>query len=124
MQNKITVIITIRNRDTLRIEKQIASIRSAGADPAFHIVDYGSQESYAKQYCTLCIKYNLQYTHIYTEDLPWNKCKALNYGTKTADTPFIVTTDADMLYESNPFKYCLDNYEDKTMYHKIGRAHV
>lgn len=117
MQNKITVIITIRNRDTLRIEKQIASIRSAGADPAFYIVDYGSQESYAKQYCTLCTKFNLQYTHIYAEGLPWNKCRALNYGAKTAKTPFIVTTDADMLYESNPFKYCLDNYEDKTMYH-------
>ena len=103
MHNKITVIITIRNRDTLRIEKQIASIRSAGADPAFHIVDYGSDEFYAKQYCTLCTKFNLQYTHIYTEGLPWNKCRALNYGAKTADTPFIVTTDADMLYESNPF---------------------
>lgn len=117
MQNKITVIITIRNRDTLRIEKQIASIRSAGADPAFHIVDYGSDEFYAKQYCTLCTKFNLQYTHIYAEGLPWNKCRALNYGAKTAKTPFVVTTDADMLYQGNPLQYCLDNYQDKTMYH-------
>ena len=117
MQDKITVVITIRNRDTLRIEKQIASIRSAGADPAFHIVDYGSDEFYAKQYCTLCTKLNLQYTHIYAEGLPWNKCRALNYGAKTAKTPFIVTSDVDMIYEGNPFKYCLDNYENKTMYH-------
>jgi|GEM_PF-1583553 len=117
MHDKITVIITIRNRDTLRIEKQINSIRSAGATPVFHIVDYGSDEFYTKQYSDLCTKHNLQYTHIYAEGLPWNKCRALNYGAKIAKTPFIVTTDADMLYESNPFQYCLDNYQDKAMYH-------
>ena len=56
MHDKITVIITIRNRDTLRIEKQINSIRSAGATPVFHIVDYGSDEFYTKQYSDLCTK--------------------------------------------------------------------
>ena len=117
MKDKITVIITIRNRDTLRMEKQIASIRSAGATPAFHIVDYGSDEFYAKQYSALCTKLNLEYTHMYAEGLPWNKCRALNYGAKTADTPFIVTSDADMIYEGNPFQYCIDNYKDKIMYH-------
>ena len=50
MHDKITVIITIRNRDTLRIEKQINSIRSAGATPVFHIVDYGSDEFYKAVY--------------------------------------------------------------------------
>lgn len=117
MKDKITVIITIRNRDTLRMEKQIASIRSAGATPAFHIVDYGSDEFYAKQYSALCTKLNLEYTHMYAEGLPWNKCRALNYGAKTTDTPFIVTSDADMIYEGNPFQYCIDNYKDKIMYH-------
>lgn len=117
MHNKITVIITVRNRDTVRIENQVASIRKNGANPLFHIVDYGSDEVFAKQYSALCTKLNLQYTHIYAEGLPWNKCRALNYGAKTANTPFVVTSDADMLYQANPFQYCLDNYKDKTMYH-------
>lgn len=117
MQDKITVIITIRNRDMYRIENQVASIRKTGANPLFHIVDYGSNETYAKEYAALCNKLNLEYTHMYAEGLPWNKCRALNYGAKTADTPFIVTSDADMVYEGNPFQYCIDKYKDKTMYH-------
>ena len=117
MKDKITVVISIRNRDTQRIENQVQSIRSTGSEPSFHIIDYGSDAAYAHLYAEMCRKLDMQYTHMYAEGLPWNKCRALNYGAKTAKTPFIVTSDADMLYEGNPFQYCLDNYQDKTMYH-------
>lgn len=117
MKNKITVIISIRNRDASRIENQVNSIRQNGADPSFHIVDYGSDEEYVKQYEDLCEKMGLRYTHMFAEGLPWDKCKALNYGAKVATTPYIVTSDADMIYEGNPFKWCLDNFEDKCFYH-------
>lgn len=117
MKDKITVIITIRNRDCSRIINQIKSIRDAGADPSFHIVDYGSNEDFAKQYEVVCNQLHLKYTHLYAEGLPWNKCRAINYGAKVATTPFIVTSDVDMLYEGNPFQWCLDNYSEKSMYH-------
>lgn len=117
MQNKITVIITIRNREPWRIEDLVQSVRSHGAAPIFHILDYGSSAEYAAEYEKLCHSLELRYIFTQTEGLPWSRSRALNCGVKPAETPFIVTTDADMLYESNPFKYCLDNYEDKTMYH-------
>lgn len=116
MKDKITVIITIRNRDSWRIEDQVNSIRATGANPSFHVVDYGSDEPFAIAYKTLCEKLNVKYTHMYSEGLPWNKCRALNYGAKAATTPFIVTSDVDMIYETNVFQWCLDHYEDKTLF--------
>ena len=50
MKDKITVVISIRNRDTQRIENQVQSIRSTGAEPSFHIIDYGSDAAYAHLY--------------------------------------------------------------------------
>ncbi len=117
MKDKITVIITIRNRDAERIENQVESVRRNGAAPSFHVVDYGSDAEYSASYKVVCEKLHLQYTHLYAEGLPWNKCRAINYGVEKAETPFIVTSDVDMIYEGNPFQWCLDNYEEKSMYH-------
>ena len=117
MQNQITVIITIRNRESSRIENQVNSIRKYGANPTIHVVDYGSDENYKNQYEKLCAKLNIKFTHMYAEGLPWNKCRAINYGVRQATTPFIVTSDVDMIYTSNPFQWCLDNFEEKCIYH-------
>ena len=54
MKDKITVIITIRNREASRIENQVNSIRKYGANPTIHVVDYGSDEKYKKQYEEIC----------------------------------------------------------------------
>ncbi len=116
MLDKITVIITIRNREAWRISGQVKSIRENGASPHFHIIDYGSDESFANEYKNICTEFNLQYTHMYAEGLPWNKCRAINYGARVATTPFIVTSDVDMIYDGNPFQWCLDNYKEKEIY--------
>ena len=117
MKNKVTIIITIRNRDVSRIENQVNSIRKYGANPTIHIIDYGSDEVFKNQYEVISNKLGIQYTHMFAEGLPWNKCRAINYGVKNATTPFIVTSDVDMIYTSNPFQWCIDNYEEKTIYH-------
>ena len=116
MKDKISVIISIRNRDTHRIENQIQSIRSTGAYPNFHIIDYGSDAAYAHLYTAMCRELGLQYTHMYAEGLPWNKCRALNYGVRHTQTPFVVTSDADVIYDANIFQWCLDNFQDKCFY--------
>lgn len=116
MKDIITVIITVRNREVSRIENQVNSIRKYGANPTIHVVDYGSDEKYKKQYEEICSKLEIQYTHMYAEGLPWNKCRAINYGAKQATTPFIVTSDVDMIYTTNPFQWCLDNYVEKTIF--------
>ena len=117
MKNKITVIASIRNREPWRIRTMVESIRQTGASPSIHIVDYGSTSEYAVEYEALCKELKVKYTHMYTEGLPWIRAHPLNFGARTAKTPFIVTTDIDMLYEGNAFQWCLDNYKDKTIFH-------
>lgn len=116
MTNQITVVTAIRNRESWRIRTMVDSIRATGADPSFHIVDYGSSEEYASEYKSLCKELKIKYTHMFAEGLPWNKCRALNFGAKQAKTPFIVTSDVDIIYENNCFEYFLNNYKEKTIF--------
>lgn len=116
MQEKVTVITAIRNRDAWRIRTMVESIRSTGADPLFHIVDYGSSNQYKYEYETICKELKIKYTYMYAEGLPWNKCRALNYGIKVATTPIIVTSDVDMIHEGNSIQWCLDHYNKNEFY--------
>ena len=79
MKDKITVIITIRNRDAERIENQVESIRRNGADPSFHVVDYGSDAEYSASYKAVCEKLHLQYTSLCRrfalEQMPGNQLR-------------------------------------------------
>ena len=117
MKSQITVITAIRNREPWRIQTMVESIRQTGANPCFHIIDYGSSVDYTDKYKNLCKELGIQYTHMYSEGFPWNKCRALNFGAKQAKTPFIVTSDVDMIYEGNSLKWCLDNYKEKNIFH-------
>ena len=99
MKSQITVITAIRNREPWRIQTMVESIRQTGANPCFHIIDYGSSVDYTDKYKNLCKELGIQYTHMYSEGFPWNKCRALNFGAKQAKTPFIVTSYVDMIYE-------------------------
>lgn len=116
MKDKVTVIISIRNRDAVRIKNQVNSIRGNGEDPSFHVVDYGSEPEYMASYEETCKKLGLQYTHIYAEGLPWNKCRALNYGINVAETEYVVTSDVDMIYEGKCLTWCLSHYNDDEFY--------
>jgi hypothetical protein len=129
MKEKVTVIAVIRNRDPERIVNLATSIREHGADPSFLLVDYGSSEPLSQSYSEISARLGIRYERISSEGLPWNKCHAINCGVRLAKTEYIVTTDIDMLYVSDPIRYCLDHYSGKTSYHiyahwlpKSGRA--
>lgn len=117
MKDKITVIIIIRNRDSWRIENQVKSIRNNGANPSFLIIDYGSNDLYSNTYINVCKNLDLAYHHVFAEGLPWSRSNAINIGVKISVTQFVVISDVDMEYNSNPFEYCLQNYKDKTVFH-------
>ena len=117
MNKLITVITAIRNREAWRIRTMVESIRSTGANPSFHIIDYGSSKEYADEYESLCKELKIKYTHMYSEGLPWNKPRAMNFGARFANTPYIVTSDVDMIYDGNAFQWCLDNHKKKSIYH-------
>jgi len=116
MKNDIDLVITVRDRDTTRLEKQIQSIRQHGADPNISLVDYGSSVEYANKFARIAQNLKLDYIQVYSQGWPWNKCHAINIAVKNSSAPFIVTSDLDMLYDSNPFEYCLNKWRIKQFY--------
>lgn len=117
MNKKISLIISIRNRDYKRIETVVDSIRKNNANPSIILVDYGSKAQMALDYQKTCRELNVEYLRMETEGWLWNRCYAINAGAKKSNTEYIVSTDVDMIYVSNPFSYCLENFRSKTMYH-------
>jgi hypothetical protein len=117
MKDLVSFIIPIRDRPSSALERQIKSLRENGCDPCFLVIDYGSTDFYKRQYEDLCRTLDLGYERMSTEGLPWNKCRAINRGVKLATTEYIVTSDVDMLYSSDPLPYCLQNFAEKTIYH-------
>ena len=117
MKELVTFAIIIRDRESSRVRNVVDSVRANGADPSFIVIDYGSNDDFASQYRAVCESAGLAYERMYTQGLPWSRSHALNRGARLATTKFVVTSDVDMLYTTNPIAYCLANYSPKTMYH-------
>ncbi len=117
MKELVTFAIIIRDRESSRVRNVVDSVRANGADPSFIVIDYGSNDDFASQYRAVCDSEGLAYERMHTQGLPWSRSHALNRGARLATTKFVVTSDVDMLYPTNPIAYCLENYSPKTMYH-------
>lgn len=117
MNDTVTLIIPIRDRDAWRIEKLVGSLRAQGADPCVVVVDYGSTKAYAGQYGALCRSMGLEYERMETEGLPWNKCHAINRGVRIAQTEYICTVDVDVYFVSDPISVCISDPRGKAAFH-------
>jgi hypothetical protein len=117
MKDRVTFGVIVRDRALDRLETLVRSVRDNGADPAFIVVDYGSSDDFADQYQLFCAKEDLRYEKMHTQGRPWNRSHALNRIARMAQTRFVVVSDVDMIYVSNPIAYCLDAFEPDTMYH-------
>jgi hypothetical protein len=117
MKDVVTFVIIVRDREACRVQDVVDSVRENGADPSFIVIDYGSTKVFASQYVALCACVGLRYERVLTQGQPWNRSHAINCGARLAGTKFVVASDVDMLYTSNPIKYCLDHFSGKKMYH-------
>lgn len=113
-----TIIFSLKNRDTKRIERLAKSLQDEHIESKLLLIDFGSYEHNSLQYKDFCQKHNALYVKTYTEGLPWSRAFALNTGIQAADTPFVTTTDADMYFYGNPFAYIArdKNIDKKAFY--------
>lgn len=98
--NSITVVMVIKNRDRIRAEKCINSLLDQTYPCKIIIVDYGSTDRYwypdvfykDPRITLILVKQN---TEIF------NKCRALNIGLKQVTTKYVLSSDIDIIFDSN-----------------------
>lgn len=95
----VTMVIGIRNRNDYRLRNALWSLSNQdypGELTRIVVVDYGSDEDRRRQAFALCERFNAE-----TVSVPapvWSRSKCLNYAIKRADTKFLLSTDADVIF--------------------------
>ncbi len=97
----ISIIYTFRNRDSRRIKKSLDSLaKQVAQNFKVFFVDYGSDANISQEIKNLLDQYEFAtYIYLYTNEQPWNKCKALNYIVKDLKSGYCFTADADIIFD-------------------------
>ncbi|MBL0738885.1 glycosyltransferase [Flavobacterium sp. GN10] len=119
----ITIIFPYRDRDLIRIEKSLDSLRNQ-TNQNFKVlfVDYGSKIQFSNQVRSLVDSYSFaEYFYSYNNKQPWSRSKAINVGLKLTETPFVYIADIDLIFR-NDFVDILFKLQDpkKAYYFKVG----
>ena len=96
----ISIIYAYRNRDLQRIKASLDSLKHQ-TNKSFEVIfiDYGSKPSLASQMEELLELYSFAiYKYFPAETMLWNKSKALNWGIKNANNPYIFIADVDIIF--------------------------
>jgi len=97
---ELAVVLGFRNRDLERVARCLDSL-AAQTFQDFEVifVDYGSDPCVAEA-AQRVVEAREQCRYIYTEarGYPWNRARTLNIGGKMADSEYVMTTDADMVF--------------------------
>lgn len=96
----ISIIYAYHNRDSARIKASLKSLaRQTQQNFEVVLVDYGSEEDYAKEVKAVVEDYEFaNYYYIGHEGLLWCKARALNYGILQATHSSIFIADADLVF--------------------------
>jgi len=97
---ELTIVIGFRNRDIERVKRCLDSLERQTMT-AFRLVfvDYGSARPAAEEVERLVCQYPFcDYIYSETRGYPWNRSHALNTGGRLARSPYLMTTDVDMLF--------------------------
>lgn len=100
MTEYLSVILGFRDRDGQRVDRCLQSLhRQSFTDFRVIFVDYGSSSSAAAEARRIVKKYPFC-TYIYndTRGYAWNRAHALNSGLRLAPSPFVMTSDVDMIF--------------------------
>ncbi|TAF34060.1 MAG: glycosyltransferase [Cytophagales bacterium] len=112
-----SLLLPYRNRDLLRLERCLASLRAQSfEDFELVLVDYGSEKNLAVQVAELCRAYpfvSLIYND--SEGRFWNRSHALNTGLRAAKADFIVTLDVDMIYAPHFLRVLQQHVKPRTL---------
>jgi hypothetical protein len=118
LEPQVTVVYPFRDRNVERLSLSIRSLVNSSTAPfKVTVVDYGSTEKFKKELETFCVENGVHLIRTETEGLPWSRAQALNIGMKAADTPYVATTDIDMVFDSDIISASIENYTDGIKIH-------
>lgn len=110
---RLSAIVPIRNRSGTRLRNCLTSLRWQNIGPEdLEIVlsDFGSEPTHAASVKELAKKFDARV--IRTDEFgDWNRSRALNLGIQGATAPYVLNTDADMVFEPNFVQTILDTHE-------------
>jgi glycosyltransferase involved in cell wall biosynthesis len=118
--NDVTVVMAIRNIPDHRIRKALDSIRNQDYPKDLTkiiLVDYGSMQEFTPNYKRLCENHDAEYIRVENKPI-WNKSHALNIAIKKAKSKYILSTDADIIFENNYIREAVQLLQ-KNQYHYI-----
>ncbi len=93
----LTVVLGFRDRELERLRRCLESLAAQSfRDFRVHVVDYGSTAVQARP---LIEQYDFcRYICTDTRGRPWNRSHCLNIGARLVETPYVMTTDVDMVF--------------------------
>jgi glycosyltransferase involved in cell wall biosynthesis len=103
---RITIIYANRNRDIKRIKASLDTLnRQSYQNFEVVFVDYGSNPNLVRELRELLADYGfLKFFSLEVSQLLWNKSKALNFGIKQANFPYIFIADVDLIFHPDTTK--------------------
>lgn len=114
MSAQITVVIPVRNRAGIRLENCLRSLRWQDLPQdqiAIVVSDFGSNPADAASIAGLAERYGARVIQTATQEV-WNRSRALNIGLRACTTPWVLCTDADMIFLPNFVSSVLAQLED------------
>lgn len=97
---KISIIIAYRNREISRIKASMDSLKSQ-KNKAFEVIfiNYGSEPGVSANLEKLLTTYSfIKYYYLDVRQQLWNKSRALNFGIKEANCPYVFIADVDIVF--------------------------
>lgn len=121
--NRITIVITNRNRDLNIVKNCLESIyKQSNSEFECFLVDYGSEASYYEQLQKIVLSYSkIQLISCPVTGQLWSKSRAINIVLNQCDTPHFFVGDIDMIYHADFVQrlHSLKSYDD-VVYFKVG----
>jgi len=112
------VVYSFRNRDPERVVASVSSLQKVCRIPfKCLVVDYGSNPYFERALAVTCRKMCIDRIRVESQGWPWSRAHALNIGVRAANTPFVITTDVDMIFEDDAISEALSRHEANTVVH-------
>lgn len=106
--NNVTIVIAIKNRPKEDTIKYLEALKNQTYKHDLIVVDYGSDEEHLGWERVLSVIYKFKLIEVKRNTDIFNSGRALNIGFKQVKTPYIITTDGDVLLSSQVVEKAMD----------------
>lgn len=110
LPDEVTVVIGVRNRIDHKIENTLASLRcqkGSGCHVHLIVIDYDNSPELSQAISKICQAYDALQV-VVTGEPEWNKPHCYNIGIRMAQTKYLMSCDADILFAENYLATALD----------------